>query len=108
MKVTMMAKEYPPYIYGGAGVHLRYLSQELSKIMDVEVRCFGDQKSDNKIKVRGYKGWELLSGKKFSPVFETLSVNLLSQMEEVNSDIVHTHTWYGHFGGLLAKTLYHL
>src|SRR3989339_237734 len=106
MKVTMMAREYPPYVYGGAGVHLRYLSQELSKIMEVEVRCFGDQKSDDKIKVRGYKGWEALKGKKFSPTLETLSVNMLSQMEEIDSDVVHTHTWYGHFGGLLTKILY--
>ncbi|HAX62034.1 MAG TPA: glycogen synthase [Elusimicrobia bacterium] len=107
MKVTMMAKEYPPYVYGGAGVHLRYLSQELSKIIDVEVRCFGDQKSDEKsLKVRGYKGWDALKGKKFSPTLETLSVNMLSQMEEINSDVVHTHTWYGHFGGLMTKILY--
>lgn len=116
MKVTMLAKEYPPYVYGGAGVHLRYLAQELSKIMDVEVRCFGDQKSDdrvgspsaNKIKVRGYKGWEALKGKKFSPTLETLSINLLTQIEEMNSDVVHSHTWYGHFGGLLAKTIYNI
>lgn len=109
MKVTMMAREYPPYVYGGAGVHLRYLAQELSKIMDVEVRCFGDQKADEKsLKVRGYKGWDALKGKKFSPTLETLSVNLLAQMEEITSDVVHTHTWYGHFGGLMTKTLYNI
>ncbi|MEW6558184.1 MAG: glycogen synthase [Elusimicrobiota bacterium] len=107
MKVTMMAREYPPYIYGGAGVHLRYLAQELSKIMDVEVRCFGDQKSDEQsLKVRGYKGWEALKGKKFSPALDTISVNILSQLEEIDSDVVHTHTWYGHLGGLLTKILY--
>ncbi|HAM37923.1 MAG TPA: glycogen synthase [Elusimicrobia bacterium] len=107
MKVTMLAKEFPPYVYGGAGVHLRYLAQELSKIMDVDIRCFGDQKSDDKsLKVRGYKGWDALKGKKFSPTLETLSINLLSQMEEIDSDVVHTHTWYGHFGGLLTKILY--
>jgi len=105
MKVTMMAKEYPPYVYGGAGVHLRYLSQELSKIMDVEVRCFGDQKSDDKIKVRGYKAWDALKGEVFSPALETLSVNLLAQVEKIDSDVVHTHTWYGHLGGLFAKIL---
>ncbi|OGS45648.1 MAG: glycosyl transferase family 1 [Elusimicrobia bacterium RIFOXYD2_FULL_34_15] len=107
MKVTMMAKEYPPYVYGGAGVHLRYLAQELSKIMDVDIRCFGDQNSSaDSLKVKGYKGWEALKGKKFSPTLETLSVNLLAQMEEIDSDVVHTHTWYGHFGGLMAKILY--
>ncbi|MDD5687120.1 MAG: glycogen synthase [Elusimicrobia bacterium] len=109
MKVTMMAKEYPPYVYGGAGVHLRYLAQELSKIMEVEVRCFGDQKIDEKtLKAIGYKGWEKLKGKKFSPTLETMSTNLISVLEDINSDVVHTHTWYGHFGGLLAKILYNI
>jgi len=107
MKVTMIAREYPPYIYGGAGVHLRYLTQELSKIMEVEVRCFGDQNiPEGNPKVKGYTGWEKLKGKKFSPALETLSTNLLSVLDEIDSDIVHTHTWYGHFGGLLAKILY--
>jgi glycogen synthase len=107
MKVTMMAREYPPYVYGGAGVHLRSLAQEFSKIMDVEVRCFGDQKSDEKtLKVKGYKGWERLKGKKFSPALETLSTNLGAVYDEMDSDVVHTHTWYGHIGGLFAKILY--
>ncbi|OQA92676.1 MAG: Capsular glucan synthase [Elusimicrobia bacterium ADurb.Bin231] len=107
MKVTMMAREYPPYVYGGAGVHLRYLAQELSKIMDVEIRCFGDQNvNDTSLQATGYKGWDALKGKKFSPALETMSVNLLSQMKEIDADVVHTHTWYGHFGGLLTKILY--
>lgn len=106
MKVTMMAKEYPPYVYGGAGVHLRYLAQELSKIMEVEIRCFGDQQVNEKsLTVRGYKGWEALKGRVYSPALETLSTNLLSNFDEINSDVVHTHTWYGHLGGLLAKIL---
>ncbi len=109
MKVTMIAREYPPYIYGGAGVHLRYLAQELSKIMEVEVRCFGDQNiQEGAPKVKGYTGWEKLKGKKFSLALETISTNLLSVLDEIDSDIIHTHTWYGHFGGLLAKILYNI
>ncbi|MBU2567835.1 MAG: glycogen synthase [Elusimicrobia bacterium] len=109
MKVTMLAREYPPYVYGGAGVHLKYLSQELSKIMDVEVRCFGDQDAPGEsLKAKGYGGWEKLKGKKFSPALQTLSTNLLSVLDDFNSDVVHTHTWYGHFGGLLAKILYNV
>jgi hypothetical protein len=46
MKALFLTNEYPPTIYGGAGVHVDYLSRELAKIMDVEVRCFGDQKVD--------------------------------------------------------------
>src|SRR5439155_3773242 len=45
MKTLFLTNEYPPHVYGGAGVHVDYLSRELAKLMDVEVRCFGDQKS---------------------------------------------------------------
>ena len=43
MKTLLLTNEYPPHVYGGAGVHVDYLSRELSKLMDVEVRCFGEQ-----------------------------------------------------------------
>ena len=46
MKALLLTNEYPPYIYGGAGVHIDYLSRELAKIMEVEVRSFGDQETD--------------------------------------------------------------
>jgi starch synthase len=108
MKVTQFTKEYPPHVYGGAGVHVKFLAKELSKIMDVDVRCFGEQDSKEwSLRVKGYAPWaELHGGPKFSPVLETLSVNLLSQCEALDADVVHTHTWYAHFAGLLAKTLY--
>jgi starch synthase len=108
MKVTMMTREYPPYVYGGAGVHVRYLSQELSKLMAVEIRCIGDQDiTSHQLRVRGYMPRDALqSGQQFAPALETLSVNLLSVGDSVDSDLVHTHTWYGHFAGFLIKTLY--
>jgi len=105
----MMAKEFPPCIYGGAGVHLKYLARELSKMMDVEVRCFGRQNTAQKtLRVKGYQGWSRLKGENFSPALETISINLVSNLVEIDSDIVHTHTWYGHFGGLIAKILYNI
>ena len=106
----MLAKEYPPYIYGGAGVHLRYLAQELSKIMDVEIRCFGDQDTTGNPKVKGFKSLGLRSktDQKFNAVFDTVTTNLSMVADGIDSDVVHTHTWYGHYAGFLAKKLYNL
>jgi len=110
MKVTFVTREYPPYTYGGAGVHVKYLTQELSRIMEVEVRCFGDQKSDGKnLKVQGFKEWDLLKNSragKHSSVLATLSADLAIADPHIDSDVVHTHTWYSAFAGYLIKTLY--
>ncbi|MDI6642106.1 MAG: glycogen synthase [Elusimicrobiota bacterium] len=109
MKVTFIAREYPPYVYGGAGVHLRYLSENLSKLIEVEVRCFGDQDIKEKnLRVIGYKPQQDIKTKekKFQPAFDTITTNLKILADGINSDIVHTHTWYGHYGGFLAKLLY--
>ncbi|PJB18584.1 MAG: glycogen synthase, partial [Flavobacteriaceae bacterium CG_4_9_14_3_um_filter_33_16] len=55
MKVLFYTREFPPYVYGGAGVHVEYLADELSKLMDVEVRCFGDQEDQNgTLSVKGF------------------------------------------------------
>jgi glycogen synthase len=108
MKVTLFTREYPPHVYGGAGVHVKFLAKELARIMDVDVRCFGEQDGGEAgLTVKGYGPWELLHGaQKFSPVLETLSVNLRAQGAAIDADVVHTHTWYAHFAGLLAKQLY--
>ncbi len=56
MKVTFITKEYPPNVYGGAGVHIRELARCLTEIMEVDIRCFGDQRSEKEgIKVTGYQ-----------------------------------------------------
>lgn len=111
MKVTFIAREYPPYVYGGAGVHLRHLAQNLARFIDVEVRCFGDQNIKEKnLRIIGYKPSEEIKSreKKFQPMFDTFTTDLRLLADGIDSDIVHTHTWYGHFAGFLAKKLYNI
>ncbi len=110
MKVTFFSREYPPHIYGGAGVHVKNLSRELSRFMDVEVRCFGDQDSnDGRLKVKGYQAWNRMwegAEKRFNSTLGTFSTNLSMIRERIDSDVVHSHTWYGAMAGFMAKVLY--
>lgn len=110
MKVLFLTREYPPYVYGGAGVHVEYLSQELQRIMDVEVRSFGDQDVQMEhLRIAGYPfaaGTYKKVDKKLSGALDTLETNLATLTDPVDADVVHVHTWYAHFGGILAKLLY--
>jgi alpha-maltose-1-phosphate synthase len=111
MKVLFLTREYPPHVYGGAGVHVEYLSEELSRLMDVQVRAFGDQDAalNEHLAVKGYPfaaGSFAAVDKKLSGALDTLEANLVSLGDPVDADVVHVHTWYAHFGGILAKLLY--
>jgi starch synthase len=109
MKVVLYTNEYPPNIYGGAGVAVEYLTRELSLLMDVEVRCFGDQRVKlPHLQVAGYKPWAGLAkdaDKGFGKALEAVSVNL-QFCKNNTADIVHCHTWYANLGGFFAKLLY--
>src|SRR5262249_25351758 len=111
MKVLFLTNEYPPNIYGGAGVHVGYFSQEVAKTMPVEVRCFGNQRlEDGNLKVTGFEldtaiftcPRPLRSA--FGAVRRCTDFNTMN----IDSDLVHCHTWYSHFGGILAKKNYGL
>jgi starch synthase len=109
VKVLFLTNEYPPYIYGGAGVHVDYLSRELAKTIDVEVRCFGDQDfKDERLKVTGYE----LDTSSFScpeplkSAFGAVQRCIDFNTTNIDADLVHCHTWYSHFGGILAKKNY--
>ena len=110
MKVLFLTREFPPYVYGGAGVHVEYLSGELAKLMDVEVRSFGDQNTTiDGVRVKGYPfatGSFARVDKKLSGALDTLETNLGSLTDPIDANVVHVHTWYAHFGGILAKILY--
>jgi starch synthase len=112
MRVGLMTREYPPQVYGGAGVHVEYLSRELAKLIEVEVHCWGTQRADEgNLHVRGQEPpAEVTAGldpaAKFKTAVDALALNL-SQMKELAAiDVVHTHTWYASMAGFLAKKLY--
>ncbi len=110
MKTLLLTREYPPDVYGGAGVHVEYLSQELAKLMDVEVRSFGQQNvSSEHLSVKGYpfaKGSYAGVDQKLKGALDTLETNLATLTDAVDADLVHCHTWYSHFAGVLAKISY--
>ena len=110
MRVGLMTREYPPNVYGGAGVHVEYLSRELAKSIEVEVHCWGTQHSDEgNLHVRGQEPWPLLAEgppAKFQTALETFSLNLAQMKPLAAIDIVHTHTWYVSMAGFLAKKLF--
>ncbi len=111
MKVLLLTNEYPPYIYGGAGVHVEFLSRELARLMDVEVRCFGDQRLDEgRLRVRGYGLDEsaFTASGQLRTVFGALARCVAFGAMDVDADLVHCHTWYSHLGGLLIKKAYNL
>ena len=112
MRVGLMTREYPPQVYGGAGVHVEYLSIELAKKIEVEVHCWGTQQEDRgQLHVRGEEPPpEVTAGStaKFKTAVDALALNL-SQMKSLGEiDIVHTHTWYVAMAGFLAKKLYEI
>lgn len=110
MRVGIFTREYPPLVYGGAGVHVDYLSRELARQIEVEVHCWGPQQSDcGNLHVRGAEPWpEITNGTegKFKGALEAFSLNLTQVKALQGIDVVHTHTWYVSMAGYLAKKLY--
>jgi glycogen synthase len=111
VKVLFFTNEYPPHIYGGAGVHVGYLSRELAKMMPVEVRCFGDQRlEEGNLKVIGFEldTSTFTCPKPLRSAFGAVQRCVDFNTTNIDADLVHCHTWYSHFGGILAKKNYGL
>lgn len=111
-KALILSKEYPPHVYGGAGVHVENLTREMARLIDVEVRCFGQQQrlgGDGTPSVRGF-GTDPDALRNLDPrlrkAVEPLGVDLAMLSEPVDADLVHCHTWYSMAAGLWAKILY--
>jgi len=110
VKALFLTNEFPPNIYGGAGIHVEYLTRELAKLIEVEVRCFGNQATkEGNLVAKGFqfdkKSFEKCDAKLKSPL-TALSNCIAFNSEPVDAQVVHCHTWYTHFGGLLAQTGY--
>lgn len=105
MRVALLTREYPPEIYGGAGVHVAHLADQLSKLVDVRVQCFGAPRPGPA--VSAYQPWpEIPSRRPDEAALGAMSVDLLMAAGAAGTDLVHSHTWYANLGGHLAKLLH--
>ncbi|HET7034746.1 MAG TPA: glycogen synthase [Thermomicrobiaceae bacterium] len=111
-RVAIFTNEYPPNVYGGAGVHVEYLSRALARLVPVEVRCFGEQNLvEGDLWVRGYQPWEALrqnTDPRFTGALDAFSRDLAMAKDWLDADLVHCHTWYTDMAGFLAKTLWNI
>lgn len=108
-KVLFLTKEYPPHIYGGAGVHVDYLTRELARLMSVEVRCFGEQQEERRnLSVHGFGAGtpEIKCSSGLKSALDAARRGVDFNGAEIDADLVHCHTWYTHLGGMLAKLMY--
>jgi starch synthase len=103
MRVDILTKEYPPQIYGGAGVHVAELVRALRARDDIDarVRCFGGPRDEEG--TTGYADLPQLSSA--NAAIQTFGVDLSMAGDCVGADLVHSHTWYANFGGHLASLL---
>ena len=113
MKSLFLTNEYPPTIYGGAGVHVDYLSRELAKLIDVEVRCYGSAPREHRLDMPALKatGYGIDTAAYTAPkplhsVFGAMQRCLDWNSANIDADVVHLHTWYTHLGGITAKLNY--
>ena len=109
MKIALFTNEFPPNIYGGAGVHIDFLSQELAKLAEIEVRCFGTQNEHlDSMNVLGIQSSLTKMEDNENPhikMFHNLSKNVEMSQHTLKADIVHCHTWYTHLAGIFTREL---
>ena len=100
MRVALLTREYPPEVYGGAGVHVEYLARELRRLEDVTVHAWGTGDVH-------HHAWEALAGDEPSlAALRALSIDLTMAARTADADLVHSHTWYANLGGHLSKLVH--
>jgi starch synthase len=98
MRVGLLTREYPPDVYGGAGVHVEFLARELRSLVDLDVHCWGAERAGahGHAAARDYD----------QPAFATIDIALSMADAVAGVDVVHSHTWYANLAGHLAKLTY--
>jgi starch synthase len=106
VRVDLLTREYPPDVYGGAGVHVEYLARSLRALLDVRVHCFGARRTPpfDLAGVTAYPDPPGLTGA--NPALRTLGVDLEMAAGAEGADLVHSHTWYANLAGHVAKLLH--
>jgi starch synthase len=99
LAVALLTREYPPDVYGGAGVHVEYLARELAGLVDLTVHCQGADRPG----AVAHRPWDLLAGA--NDALQTVSADLSMASAAAAADLVHSHTWYANLGGHLASLL---
>ncbi|WP_431974457.1 glycogen synthase [Micromonospora haikouensis] len=102
LRVDLLTREYPPEVYGGAGVHVEYLARELRRLADVRVHCFGAPRTEPG--VTAYAEPAGLAGA--NAALRTMGVDLEMAAACAGTDVVHSHTWYANLAGHTAKLLH--
>jgi len=100
LRVALLTREYPPEVYGGAGVHVAYLARELAPLVDLTVHCQGADRPD----AVAHRPWELLAGA--NQALQVVSTDLSMAAAAGSARLVHSHTWYANLAGHLAAMLY--
>ncbi|HEY8457108.1 MAG TPA: glycosyltransferase, partial [Actinopolymorphaceae bacterium] len=101
MRVALLTREYPPHVYGGAGVHVDYLSRELAKLVDLDVHCLGPPREGA---VAHSEDDPRLDGA--NPALRIFAANLEMAAAVSDAQLVHSHTWYANLAGHVASLLY--
>ncbi len=100
LSVALLTREYPPEVYGGAGVHVEYLARELASLVDLTVHCQGADRPG----AVAHRAWDHLAGA--NPALQTISTDLSMTAAVPPADLVHSHTWYANLAGHLTALLY--
>jgi len=100
LRVALLTREYPPEVYGGAGVHVTYLARELAPLVDLTVHCQGADRPD----AVAHRPWDLLADA--NPALQVISTDLSMTAAVSSAQLVHSHTWYANLAGNLAAMLY--